>query len=73
MTETAVAWQPHAQCLADRRRGVDGNDLHAQAPLKQTGERPVTDTLTVAAVNDPQDLSGVQIDEVVISIRARSS
>lgn len=47
----------------ERRRRVDGNDLHPQAPLKRTGEQPLPDTLTVTAVQDPQDLSGVQIDD----------
>jgi hypothetical protein len=35
------ARQPHPQGLAERRGRVDGNDLHAQAPLKRTGEQPV--------------------------------
>ncbi|WP_315967731.1 hypothetical protein [Pseudarthrobacter equi] len=49
--------------LCGRRGWVDGNDLHAQAPLERTGEEPVPDALTVAAVNDSQDLPGVQIDD----------
>ncbi|MCU1566819.1 MAG: hypothetical protein JWQ56_1756 [Pseudarthrobacter sp.] len=57
------AWKPHPQGLAERRRGVDGDDLHTQAPLKRPGEEPVSDAFTVAAVHDSQDLSGVQIDD----------
>lgn len=56
------AGQPHPQGFAECGGWVDGNDLHAQAPFERTCEEPVPNTLTVAAVNDPQDLSGVQID-----------
>lgn len=57
------AWEQHSQGLAERRRRVDRDELHAQAQLERTGEQPVADALAVAAVHDSGDLSGVQIDD----------
>ncbi|UZX02919.1 hypothetical protein F8G81_10135 [Arthrobacter sp. CDRTa11] len=33
--------QPHPQLFAERRRGIDRDDLHGQALLKAQGEHPV--------------------------------
>ena len=59
-TETAVRGVP--QGLAERSRGADRYDLHAEVPRLGPGEQPLTGAYAIAAVHDPQDLSSVQID-----------
>ena len=57
------AWKPNPQGFSERRRRVDRDDLHAQAPLKRAGEEPVPDAPVVPAVDDTQDLPGVQVHD----------
>jgi hypothetical protein len=57
------AVKPHPQRFPERRGTVDRDDLHRQPSFQRAGEQPVPDTPVVAAVNDAQDLTGVQVND----------
>jgi hypothetical protein len=57
------ARKPHPQRFPERRRGVDRDDVDAEPPLKWSGEEPVSDAFVVPAVNDAQDLAGVEVHD----------
>jgi hypothetical protein len=60
------AGQPHPQRFTERRRGVDRDDLHGQTPFQRPGEQPVSNALVVSAVDQAKDVTGVQVNKVVI-------
>lgn len=62
-TETAVRGKPHPQSLAEHRRRVAGDDLHAETPPERPGEEPLADALVVAAVDHAENRSGVWVGD----------
>lgn len=55
--------QPHPQCFPERSGGVNDYDMNSEAPFQWSVDQPRTDVCVVAAIDNTQDLAGIEVND----------
>lgn len=54
--------QPHPQRFPERCRGINCDNVNFQAPFQRALDQPRTNTGVVTAVDNAEDLSGIEVN-----------